>query len=330
VIVQPKDLGAALNKTTGVKAGDTVTITAPSGLKFTPTSAVTFTTGALAIATRAADSSNIKVVMGPGTGGVATVTNVLQGYAPTLAVKTLASTNAVATTPAVTVVPTTVSTAAPVFGSTMTVTLGGGLRLTSTSTITVGGRTAYILSKSADSATATIVPFGGSNGTVAYTNIVLSFLNTVILPAVPGDKNVVVGPVISDPNAEALATAPAITMPAVGSTVILSDGSPYVGGQPCSSATGGDGCRYYKIVLAAPLKVDLELKWDPNTTVDLGLYLADGTGIADAGGNTAGGTETKLNLTLPAGTTYLLNAWYNYGSGTGMPPFFHLKITGKP
>jgi hypothetical protein len=118
-------------------------------------------------------------------------------------------------------------------------------------------------------------------------------------------------------------------MPAVGATVILSDGSPYAAGATCSSAAGGDGCRWYKIVLAAPLKVDLELKWDPNSTADLGLYLADGTAVADAGGNTAGGTETKLNLTLPAGTTYLLNAWYNYGGGV-QPPFFHLKITGKP
>jgi len=328
VIVQPKDLGAALNKTTGVKAGDTVTITAPSGLKFTPTSAVTFTAGALAIASRAADSSNIKVVMGPGAGGVATVTNVKQGYAPTLAALTLASTNSLATTPAVTVVPTTVSTAAPAFGSTMTVTLGGGLRLTSTSTITVGGRTAYILSKTADSATATIVPFGGSTGNVAYTNVVLSFLNSVLLPALPGDKTVTVGAVTNDPNALAKATAPTVTLPAVGETLIFSDGSPYPASGACGGIGGGDGCRWYKFVLAAPLKVDIELKWDPNTTADLGLYSENGgaTFNIDAFGGQAGGPEAKANITIPAGTTYFVNTYY----APGVPPFFHMKITGKP
>lgn len=328
VTVQPKSLEAALNKTTGLVAGDTVTITAPAGLKFTPTSAVTLTTGSLAIASRAADSSSIKFVLGPGAGGVVTVTKVLMAYAPTLALQTLATTTSIATTPAVTVAPTTVSTATPAFGATMTVTLGGGLRFTSTSTISIGGRQAYLISRSADSSTATIVPFGGSTGNITYTNIVLNFLNTVALSA-PGDKSVTVGPVVSDVNAESEATAPLLTLPAVGGIVVLSDGTPYVGGGDCDNA-GGNGCRYYKIVLTAPLKVDFELKWDPGSTVDLGLYLNTGAGIADAGGNTTGGTETKLNYTLPAGTYYLMNVWYDYGSGTGMPPFFHLKITGKP
>lgn len=325
VVVQPKTLGAALNKTTGVVAGDTVTITAPAGLKFTPTSAVTFATGASAVAVRAADSSTIKMVMGPGAGGVATVTNVLLNYAPTLAVRTLVSTNALALTPAVTVIPTTVSSTAPAFGATMTVTLGGGLRLTSTSTIKVGGKTAYILSKTADSATATIVPYGGSTGTVNYTNVVLSFLNTVVLPAVPGDKNVTVGAVTNDANALAKATAPTVTLPAVGQTLIFSDGSPYAASGACAGIGGGDGCRWYKFVLAAPLKVDIELRWDG--TADLGLYSENGgaTFFVDGFGNQDGGPEAKANITIPAGTTYFVNT--NYGAES---LFFHMKITGKP
>jgi hypothetical protein len=328
IVVQPKNLGPALNKTSGVVAGDTVTITAPSGLKFTPASAVTFASGAIAIASRAADSSNIKVVMGPGAGGVATVTGVIQDYAPTLASKSLATTNSLALTPAVTVVPTTVSTAAPAFGATMTVTLGGGLRLTATSTITVGGRTAYILSKSADSATATIVPFGGSNGNVAYTNVVLSFLNTVNLAALPGDKTVTVGPVTNDPNALLKATASTVTLPAVGQTLVFSDGSPYPNNPGCAGAGGGDGCRWYKFVLAAPLKVDMELKWDPGVSADMGIYSEIGGGLffIDAFGHDAGQTETKANITIPAGTTYWVNTYY----APGQPTFFHLKITGKP
>ena len=333
VVVQPKTLGAALNKTTGVVAGDTVIIAAPAGLKFTPTSAVTFATGASAVAVRAADSSTIKMVMGPGAGGVATVTNVLLNYAPTLVPRTLVSTNSLALTPAVTVIPTTVSSAAPAFGATMTVTLGGGLRLTGTSTITIGGRSAYILSKTADSSVATIVPIGGSTGVVAYTNVVLSFLNSVILPAVPGDKNVVVGAVTIDPNANVQATASTVTLPAVGSTVIFSDGGGYAAGAggKCNLA-GGDGCRYYKFVLVAPLKVDFELRWDPGTSTDLGAYILNAAqnnfiGAADACANQAGGPEVASGVTLPAGTTYIMIVYYASGAE---PPFFQLKMTGKP
>lgn len=335
ITVSPKTLEAALNKTTGLVAGDTVTITAPAGLKFTPGSVVTLATGSVAIASRAADSSSIKFLVGPGAGGVATVTNVLRSYAPTLALLTLVTTNSIATTPAVTVAPTTASTLAPAFGATMTLTLGGNLRFTSTSTVSIGGRAAYIISRSADSATATIVPFGGSNGNVTYTNIVLSFLNGVPL-AVPGNKVVTVGAAGNDATGGAIATAQTVPVPAVGTTVIWSDAGTYVAGGPCAlGALGGDGCRYFKIVLAAPAKVNFELRWDPTNTSDLGLYFVNSTGtsgsiIADAAGNQAGGPETKAGYTLPAGTSYIAIVWYDYAPGTGMPAFSHVKVTGVP
>ncbi|MES2125401.1 MAG: hypothetical protein V4503_12010 [Gemmatimonadota bacterium] len=429
VVVRPKSLEAALNKTTGLTYGDTVTITAPAGLKFTPSSAVTFATGPSSIASRSADSSSIKVVLGPGTGGVATVTNVFMTYAPTLALQSLATTNAVATTtailpqptmaptsglvagsivtitapaglvfsrtpaitfptgsvaiqsvsadsssvniiigpgvsgpatitkmgiikapnvgtftvttsnslaavPAVTVAPTAVSTTTPAFGASMTVTLSAGLRFTSTSTVSIGGRPAIILSRSADSATATIVPAGGSNGNVTYTNIVLSFLNTVALSA-PGDKTVTVGAATPVPANGAIATANEITLPAVGVVSVVSDAGAFVAGGPCGlSSVGGDGCRYLKINLATARTVDFSLSWEATATADMGLYLVNAAGtsastIADAAGNQTGGTETKTSQALPAGVSYIAIVWYNYAPGTGAPAFTHIKITGK-
>lgn len=331
--VTPKDLGGALSQTTGVVAGDEITITAPAGLNFSPTSTVTFTTGpAVSITNRAADGSSITFLVGPGVAGTASVTDVGYTFAPGAPRVTLRTTTSL-DVPAITVAPTTASTLTPAFGATMTLTLGGNLRFTPTSTVTIGGRTAFIVSRSADSSTATIVPLGGSSGTVSYTGIVLKFLNGVPL-AIAGDKSITVGAAVADPAGGSIATAPTVAVPAVDSTVVWSDAGAYVGGGPCNSL-GGDGCRYFKIVLAAPAKVNFELRWDPTNTSDLGLYYLNSVGagaglIADALGNQAGGPEVKAGYTLPAGTSYIAIAWYDYGSGTGMPAFAHVKVTGVP
>ena len=52
------NLGAALSRTTGLNPGDTVVITAPAGMVFSQTSAVTFTTGTVVVVNRAADSTD--------------------------------------------------------------------------------------------------------------------------------------------------------------------------------------------------------------------------------------------------------------------------------
>ena len=180
VVVNPITLGPALSKTTAV-AGDTVVITAPSNTVFSQTSAVTFVAGQVAIVGRSADSSTITFIAGPGITGPATVTLVGNKANPAVPAVTLVTTNTL-TTPPVTVAPTTLSTATPAFGASFTVTLGGGLRFTPSSTVTIGSTPTIILSRSADSSSAVVVPFGGvTGGLVTYTNIVLSFLNGVAL-----------------------------------------------------------------------------------------------------------------------------------------------------
>ena len=66
VVVNPASLGPALSKTTGA-AGDTITITAPTGTVFSQTSAVSFPTGTSAVVARSADSTTMKVVVSGGT-----------------------------------------------------------------------------------------------------------------------------------------------------------------------------------------------------------------------------------------------------------------------
>ncbi len=324
------DLGPALSKTTAVAAGDAIVITAPAGKVFSQTSVVTFPAGAFVVASRAADSSSITITAGPGLSGAPTVTKVGFKNAVVLGVFTLTATNAISpAVPSVTVAPTTLSTASPAFGASMTVTLGGSLRFLAGSKILVGGRQGYILAVSADSSTATFVPIGGSTGTVSYTGIALSFLNGALLN-VAGDKTATVGAATSDPNATAFATASTITLPAVGATMVLSDGGAFTAGGPCALA-GGNGCRYYKFTTAGPTTLAIELRWDNGTTTDLGGYLLNAAGTAlvqsgnaaDNAGNQAGGPETGTYTALPAGTYTFAIVYYNSGP---QPPFFHLGI----
>lgn len=342
VVVQPKSLeAAALSKTTGLVAGDTITITAPAGLKFTPASTVTFATGANAIASRSADSSSIKVILGPGTGGVVTITNILQDYAPTLALKTLVTTNAVTATPAVTVAPTTVSNNAPLVGVPITVALGGGLRFIGTSKVFVGGTEAGIQSVSADSSTATVVPMMGSAGNLTYTNIALSFLTSVPL-AVAGDKTVTVGATYggaTDPNAGSLATASTIVMPPVGRTFVFSDGAGYAASAICTGVAGADGCRIYKFVLTAATTLDFRYQWQG--VADMGLYRLNNVGGGatamsgcDNGGQGASGQpENCTAAALPAGTYYISLSYFgpaSYGGGANpAPTFTQFRVTAR-
>lgn len=329
VTVESKDLGAALSPTTGLSAGDEVTITATPGLVFSQTSAVSFETGTAVVVGRAADSTSITVIVGPGTSGAATVTKVGTAANPVIGVQTLSTTNALTAVPSVTVAPTTVSTASPAFGASMTVTLGGSLKFIAGSKILVGGNQGFITSVSADSSTATFVPLGGSTGNVTYTGIVLGFLTSVGLD-VPGNKTVTVGAAASDPNALAIGTASTFAMPAaVGATAVLSDGaSSYAAGGPCAAIVGGNGCRYYKIVVTSTGTYSLELRWDTAVTADLGGFLtnAAGTalgngGYADSFGDQAGGPETGTWSNLAAGTYYIMIAQWGGGA-----PSFHFGI----
>lgn len=344
VVVSPKSLEAALNKTTGLIAGDTVTITAPAGLKFTPASTVTLATGAIAIASRAADSSNIKIILGPGAGGIATVTNVFRDYAPTLALMTLATTNAIATTPAVSVAPTTASNLTPQVGVPITLTLGGGLRFIATSKVLIGGIEAGIQSVSADSTTATVMPMMTSAGNVTYTNVALSFLTSVPL-ALPGDKTITVGATYggaTDPNSGSIATASTIALPPVGRSFVYSDGPGYVPSAACTLAGNGDGCKFYKIVLTAATTLDFQYRWQGGAAgADMGLYRFSSAGTGptamagcDNGGQgSTGQPENCTAATLAAGTYYIGLVYFgalSYGGGANpAPTFTQFRITAR-
>ncbi len=311
-------------------AGATITLTAGANTFFSPTSVVSFGTGSISVTSRAADSSSISFLVGPGITGNASVTLVGLRSAKTLATNSLNSTNALTTT-ALTVAPTTLGSAAPALGTSTTVALGSGLRFLGNSHIFVGGAEAGIVSTSADSSTATIVPMTGSTGVVSYTNIALSFLTSVPL-ALPGDQSMTVGSVYSGPtdaNATSATTASTITLTGARSTLI-SDGGALSTACPASlaAAFGGSSCRYYKITLAAGTAT-ARIKWNAGAVSDLGLFLVNAAGttcvatLADNNGQVAGSTgdnsaqplncAESANLSITAGTYILTVVEFNYG-----------------
>lgn len=336
--VTPKNLGAALSKTTGVVAGEVLTITAPAGLKFSPTSAVTFTTGTAVITTRAADGSSISFIVGPGVTGPATVTLVQQTFSGAPAVSLV--TTQVLAVPAVTVAPTTLSSAAPSTGASFTVALGGGLRFSNTGKVLIGGVQAGIIALSADSSTATVVAPLNASGAVTYTDLVLNFLPSVKL-ALPSD-NKTVTPTATFAGAtlvgtDAFATAPTIALPTVvGQSVVVTDNG-NVWGTPagCVGGTGADNCKVYKIVVPAGQTFTLTGIFDTNA--DIGFYRFNSTfggqaTIADALGQSATRTESgTLGANLAAGTYYIMVAYYgpdSYGAGAvARPTVIQLRIT---
>lgn len=338
VYVTPKNLGAALSKSAGVVAGETLTITAPAGLAFSPTSAVTFTTGTAVITSRAADGSSITFLVGPGVTGPATVTLVKQTYSGAPAVSLV--TTQVLAVPAVTVAPTTLSTATPNTGASFTVALGGGLRFSNTGKVLIGGVEAGITALSADSSTATVVAPLNAAGAVTFTDLVLNFLPSVKL-ALPSDGKTVTPSATfggtTQAGTDAFATAPTIALPTVvGQSVVVTDNG-NVWGTPagCVTGTGADNCKVYKIVVPAGQTFTLRGIFD--TSADIGFYRFNSTfsgqaTIADALGQSATNTESgTLGASLAAGTYYIMVAYYgpaSYGPGAvARPTVIQLKIT---
>ena len=330
VRVEPANLGAALSRTTGV-AGDEVTITAPANTSFTQTATVAFATGSNAISSRSADGKTIKVLVGPGVTGAATVVGVTMDYLTAAGNLTLVSTNTV-TTPALAAAPTTVSAAAPNAGAPVTVTLGGSLRFRGDGKVLIGGVEAGITALSADSSTATIVPTYNSTGAVTFTGVALSFLPTVAL-ALPSDGKTIAPTATFGGTTLAggtdIANAPEIALPTVaGRSAVVTDQGAYGTYATCLGTLGGNTCRIYKIVVPATTTYRVDANW--NNAADLGIYRLTSAGafaatVADAHGEDASKNENGTMTSLAAGTYYLAVVWYA-GSET-QPTTFQMRIT---
>jgi hypothetical protein len=297
-------------------SGTTVVLTGGPRAVFSPTSALSFTAGSAPIVvSRAADSSSITFLVGPGDTGSVSATLVGVRGDSALGTYTVVSTNKI-NVPAITNAPTTVANAAPVFGAADTVTLGAGYKFAANDTISFAGAPVFQIGLSADSTKAYFVPATPGSGALSFKHILYGPFDL----SVPGSATLTVAAPATDVAAELPTTAPTLTFPSSGGTLYFGDSAPFTSSAACGNVGGsGDGCTWYKVVLTASTTFDVRLSWPAGA--DLGLYYGtspDGTGggaIADNGGQGASGEPETGTITLGAGTYYFAITYYDLAAG---------------
>ena len=309
VLITPANLNITFSNPTPV-LGETVTLTAPANMRFTPASTITFGTGTTALTALvtglSADSTQISFLLPPNINDqTGTVTNVVVTYLPGQ-LFTLTTTGT-ATTPTVAAIPSTVSDATPNINDSVTVTLSAPYKFITGSTITFGGKPAIIVSISADSSTARFIPYPGAAGA---TSLILAGLGPQPLPALPTSATLTMATEL--PGTDALATSPFIPVPSVsGQTVTIVDAGPFATGPAICSGTLGGPCRIYRFTVAAPTTLTFTATWQGTT--DLGIYFSTtGTNVVvttgcDSKGAAAAGQPETCTGTFAAGTYYLVN-----------------------
>lgn len=226
-----------------------------------------------------------------------------------------------------TVLAATFSTNAPSVGAPVTITAPAGLKFTAGSGVTdalgatpVGGVDAFV-GVSADGTTLTYIPDPGYSGPITISGVSPSYAPALNVSLTTTDSIKVAADTaaitpISGTNDPA--TAPTILTPASGQTVALFD----TGTWGWAGLGASNLAQVYTLNVPEDGTYDFTLDW--NNDSDLGVYLADGTAIADAGG--VGGRPESDSIDLAAGTYQIAIIWFNYAGSTVPPTAFQLKV----
>lgn len=320
--------------TTTPAVGQVITVTAPAGTFFRPTTTATIPGGTVNILTRAADSNSVTIGISAGSNGPITFTNLGIRSDPSLSFSVPTATSIKLA--AVTTFPATISSTTPSGGAATTVTAGAGFKFSPSATVSIGGTTAVTSGISADSSVLTIRPIPGSTGAVLVTGGVAGGFALGPLPSTIA--SVTAGATATKvAGTDALATAPQLTVKTgVASGVVSTPPFGYAG---CTAILPqlGDPCDVYKVVTTtAGQKVDVTLNWNNNS--DLGLYVLNtagtgllaGAGSADAGGTGSSGHPETATLTFATpGTYYLAVLRFTYAGSTADPTYYSLQIVGQ-
>lgn len=203
------------------------------------------------------------------------------------------------------VVPTgfsaTVAPADVVFGTgdTTTVTMPAGYALSPTSTFTAGtANPSYVVSMAGDGSTADIILTPGSTGPLVISGVLVDFLPGTPL-TLPTETSV------SRPAQDDPATAPSITLPAVGSSLTFTD--------PVGDAVD----QFYHFTVNGTESIRATISWAGGADVDLLWCTADCSAFV---GNFSGatGANPEVSTVLLAAGTYTL--WLNRYDDHDDPP----------
>lgn len=329
-ITVPEDPSSPSLSTTAPGLGEEVTITAGPGQEFTATSTVTFDPGGAAVVT-ARTATTLTILPRPGSGGPATITNVLltDGEAEVLGTFTRTTSNGFTTpVPAVTEISGNWSNANPAVGAPVTFT-SAQFKFLPTVQVRWGTRQGAVTAISADSSTITVVPPIGVSGNPSITNAVLSFLTAVPLAATPTAGTVAtdagyVAPKLpnSDPIADDTGdpAAPSATVGPNAPGAVFIDGGSWAGGM---DAIGGQGPnRWYKLTVAGATQTrNFSVDWQGGADIDLYIGRDDASQVIYRG--TSAKPETG-SASIAAGDYWIVVInWSNLGTPNWVYTWVH-------
>ena len=252
---------------------EVVTITAPAGITFSPTSLVTLSdTTAVQPATLAvaADGKSITFLPPPNVAGTPVViTDVISEGAPGVLFSPFTSLRL--TTPVLTEFDGTVSDLTPALGQPVNITLNGATIDPATTTFSVGATAATLVG--ATTTTASIIPTPGATGLVIINGVVIDTLPQFSLSLTNTNTDTLTVPSVAAPiaGADDPNTAPTIAAPGDFPSVTF-DSSSFTGAD--ITGDGGVGAQFYKFTVAATDTITVSLASD-NGGADLDIVVCD-------------------------------------------------------
>jgi hypothetical protein len=282
--------------------GETVTLTLPAGFKVIPLEAAGLTIANAALPPRdvvvAADSGSISFVPAPNSDSVAVIPGVIPARLP-MYPQTLPTTTKV-TTPAVTVLPSNLSSATPAVNVPVVLTsTDGDFTFVAPVAIGVGADVTSIVTGTTAS-TVTFLPPPGSTGVVSADPVDVAGFG-LALPSSAGSITTS-STVPSLPGTGSTATAPPLAIPALGGTTGLYDAGTFTGD---ALGTGAPVDQIYRLNIATAGDYTITVNWNSDADVDLALC---GDAACSAPDFTAatGDHPESTTYSLTAGTHYLV------------------------
>ena len=296
VQVAPRSFLEATLSTAAPALGETVTITAPAGTSFSPTSVVTLP-GDVQPFTVAVnpDGSSLDVVLPPNlTDAALTITDVTTAAAP--GVTFAPTTTATVTTTSVPSFTGTTSNLSPAVNEAVTVTVTGAT-LDPATTLVLGATPPTITDLTTNSIT--FIPNPGTTAQLVIEGVVLDELPQIPLPltAPLTDTIKVSAEIPTIPGTDASATAPSLVTPGLDRSSVLFDKPDFV----------ADVNHYYELNVAQEGVYTVTLNWDIGGDIDMFLCDAAGVGSFDCDFQAATGAHPEIGeYALTPGTYYVV------------------------
>jgi hypothetical protein len=294
--------------------GDTVTLTAPAGLKFGPETFITFAgaAGDPVLTGISADSTVISFLPAPSTDTVASVAGLQPTYAPGVTLDTLQTTTKLTTT-LVADVPAVFSDPTPAQNQLVTVS-APGFKFLPTAGALLGADTAVVFSVAADSSSMTFVAKPGATGLPGTSGvaapelfgIVLSVLPQVPLK-LPATTNLTYAALAAVGGTDDPGTAPTVATPGLGFSSRFYDQADFVAAAD----------RFYKLVVTEDGDYTISLDWSTGSDVDLFVCPSAGVGSFDCDFTAATGSKPESSTFALTADTYYLVA-EDFGGDAGV------------